>query len=262
MDALFGALGSIFATGIGILLLAVVAGVVFILWDWRLALLSAVLVNLGSSSVLVLIHNVPGLWAAGQMIAVTLSAAMLAIAGFLHPHPISLRQAGYWPLRLMALIFISAAWWYLDPGYAFPGFSQPETDLLLWTGLCALALWSFSTSPLMAGAGLLLWSTPMYALASVLLPGSGLPAVIGIADILLALACSYLALLEPSNARGLAQGVTPRAAAARSSLARTPLLGRRTPKAPGAPAPGAPAPGAPSPGGSLAPEAVKEQVAS
>jgi hypothetical protein len=251
MDALFGALGSIFATGIGILLLAAVTGVVFVLWDWRLALLGAVLVHLGSSSVLVLIHNVPGLWAAGQMVAVILSVAMLAIAGVLHPQPISLRQAGYWPLRLMALIFISAAWWYLDPGYTLPSFSQPETDLLLWTALCALALWSFSTSPLMMGAGLLLWSTPMYALSSVLLPGSGLPAIVGIADILLALACSYLVLLEPSNARSVAQSSAQRPwRSLRSSLARTPLQGRRTREE------------APAGANSLAPEPVQEQVAS
>jgi hypothetical protein len=45
----------------------------------------------------------------------------------------------------------------------------------------------------------------MYAFASVLLPGSGLPAIVGIADIILALACSYLVLLEPAGARRVAR---------------------------------------------------------
>jgi hypothetical protein len=207
IDAFFAAFGNIFATGVGILLLAAITGAIYVLWDWRIALLGTVLVHFGSSSILVLIHDVPGLVALGQMIAVTISAAMLLIAGFLHPRPISLRQAANWLLRLMAVVFIAAAWWYLDPGYALPYFSQPETDFLLWTGLCALALLSFSTSPLMGGAAVLLWSTPIYALAAVLLPGSGLPAIVGITNIVVALACSYLALLEPAEVRNTRGGV-------------------------------------------------------
>ena len=134
---------------------------------------------------------------------------MLASAGVLHPNAKSLHQAGNWPLRLMALMFVVVAWWYLDPGYTLPYFSQPETEFLLWTAICALAMWSFSGSPLMGGAAVLLWSTPMYALASVLLPGSGLPAIVGIADIILALACSYLVLLEPAGARRRQEHCTP-----------------------------------------------------
>lgn len=208
IDAFFAAFGNIFATGVGILLLAAVAGAMFVMWDWRVALLGAVLVHFGSSSVLVLIHEAPGLVAAGQVLAVTLSAVMLASAGFLHPHSLTLRQASNWLLRLAALALVAAAWWYLDPGYVLPSFSQPETDFLLWTAICALAMLSFSNSPLMAGAAVLLWSTPLYALAAVLLPGSGLPAIVGIADIVIALACSYLVLLEPSAARRAAGGVT------------------------------------------------------
>lgn len=201
IEALFAGLGNIFATGVGILLLGAIAGTLFVLWDWRIALLGAVFIHLGACSILVLVHGVPGLVAAGQLLAVTLAAAMLAIAGFLHADSKSLHQGGNWALRLLALIFVVIAWWYLDPGYTLPYFSQPETDFMLWTGMCALVMWSFSGSPLMAGAALLLWSTPMYALASVLLPGSGLPVVVGITDVILALACSYLVLLEPPGVR-------------------------------------------------------------
>jgi len=223
IEALFAGLGNIFATGVGILLLGAVTGALFVLWDWRAALLGAVFVHLGACSILVLVHGVPGIVAAGQLLAVTLAAAMLAIAGFLHPNAKSLHQGGNWPLRLLALVFIVIAWWYLDPGYTLPYFSQPETDFLLWTGICALAMWSFSGSPLMAGAAVLLWSTPMYALASVLLPGSGLPAVVGITDVILALACSYLVLLEPAGVPR-----TIRRSAASSVPAAVALLKRRT----------------------------------
>jgi hypothetical protein len=214
IEAFFSALGNVFATGVGILLLGALTGALFVLWDWRAALVGAVLVHLGACSILVLVHDVPGLVAAGQMLAITLAAAMLASAGILHPNAKSLHQAGNWPLRLMALVFVVVAWWYLDPGYTLPYFSQPETEFLLWTGICALAMWSFSGSPLMGGAAVLLWSTPMYALASVLLPGSGLAAIIGIVDIILALACSYLVLLEPAGARGASRNTVPHKIAA------------------------------------------------
>ncbi len=227
IDAFFTAFGNIFATGAGILLLAVLTGAIFVLWDWRIALAGVVLVHLGSSSVLVLVHGVPGIIAAGQLLAIVVSAAMLAIAGFLHPHPTSLRQAGNWPLRLMALTFIVGAWWYLDPGYTLPSFSQAETDFLLWTAMCALALWSFSGSPLLGGIGVLLWSVPMYSLAAVLLPGSGLPAIIGITDIVLALACSYLVLLEPASSRGVTSRLAIKNVAA--AVAPQPRRTRETP---------------------------------
>jgi hypothetical protein len=191
IDAFFTAFGTIFATGVGILLLAALTGAIFVLWDWRIALVGAVLVHLGSCSILVLVHGVSGLMIAGQVLAVTLAATILIVAGLLHPNSKSLHQAGYWPLRLMALVFIIFAWWYLDPGYTLPSFSQPETD------------------PLMGAAAVLLLSMPMYALASVLLPGSGLPVIVGIADILLALACSYLVLLEPASSRGVTRRLAP-----------------------------------------------------
>ena len=218
IEAFFAGLGNLFATGVGILLLGALTGALVVLWDWRVALIGAVLVHLGACSILVLVHDVPGLVAAGQMLAVTLAAAMLGSAGILHANAKSLHQAGNWPLRLMALLFVVVAWWYLDPGYTLPYFSQPETEFLLWTAICALAMWSFSGSPLMGGAAVLLWSTPMYALSSVLLPGSGLPAIVGIADIILALACSYLVLLEPAGARGARNTVPHKIAVATAPL--------------------------------------------
>lgn len=198
INVFFHAFGTLFATGAGVLLLALVTGVVVIAGSWRLALAGVVLIHLGSASVLVHAHNVPGLVAGGQMMAVVICAAMLAFAGWLQPYPVSVRQSGNWPLRLLALLFVVGAWWFLDPGYILPFFSQAETGLLIWTALCALTMLSFSGSPLIGGIAVLLWSKPLYALAAVLLPGSGLAAVVGIADLVIVLACSYLVLLEPA----------------------------------------------------------------
>jgi hypothetical protein len=186
-----------------------VAGSIFVAWNWRLALVGAILLHLGIVSILVHIHDVPGELAAGQVVAVMLCAAMLGIAGWLQPQPLTLQQGTNWPLRSLALLFVLAAWWFLDPGYTLPMFTQLETELMIWTALCGLALWSFSGSPLLGGVAVLLWSVPLFALASVLLDGSGLAAIVGIADIVIVLACGYLALLDPSAQRR-AQRFLPR----------------------------------------------------
>ena len=50
---------------------------------------------------------------------------------------------------------------------------------------------------LLATTLLLLMTVPTLAMAPVLLPGSGLAIILGIGQILLALACAYLTLAEP-----------------------------------------------------------------
>jgi hypothetical protein len=231
-----------------------VAGAIVIAWRWRLALAGTVLIHLGAASMLVYVHDVPGVVAAGQMGAVLLCAAMLALAGVLQPHPVSLEQAANWPLRSLALLFIFGAWWFLDPGYTLPYFTLLETELLIWTALCALVMWGFSASPLFGGIAVLLWSTPLFALAAVLLPGSGLAAVVGLADLLVVLACGYLVLLEPAARRAAPRtsaGLLPRL---RPAASRPWGLLRQ----PGQPRPGQPRPGEPA---SVAPSAAQPQAA-
>ncbi len=202
------------------LLLAVVSAAIVVLLDWRLALAGVLLIHLGVSSTLVLVHQTPGVVAAGQMLAIVLAVAILGLAGILQGRSLAVRHSGNWLLRLTALVLIVGAWWFLDPGYTLPSFTQPQTDLLLWAAICGLAVWSFSASALFSGVAILLWSTPLYAISAVLLPGSGLPALIGITDLLLALACGYLVLLEPSAAKGKAQRVVAPQPAARAERPR------------------------------------------
>ena len=198
MDALLGALGALFASGVGLLFLVVVAASMVVLWNWRVAVVGLVVLHVGVGSMLVHIHNVPGLVVAGQFLAATLAAAMLAIAGAAAERSPSLRRSGNWPLRISALVFVTAAWWFIDPGLIIPQFSQPETDLLVWVAICGLLIICMTSNPTFTGIALLLWCAPLYAIAAVLLPGSGLPALAGIAELLLALACAYLALIEPT----------------------------------------------------------------
>lgn len=198
MDALLGALGALFASGAGILILILAAALAVILWSWQIAIAAVVFLQLGVGALLVHIHKVPGILIGGQLLAAALAAAMLAIAGSAASHSPSLRRGGNWPLRLSALIFVAGAWWFIDPGMTIPQFSQPETDLLLWIGICGLVILCMTGNPTFTGIAMMLWCVPLYTVSAVLLPGSGLPVLVGIAELLLALACAYLTLVEPS----------------------------------------------------------------
>lgn len=200
IDALWGALGAGFASNLGVLVLGAMAAMIVILWDWRVALASILFLQIGVGIVLVQIHHVPGVLVGGQIVAIILATSMLALAATSTLATTSLRHAANWPLRLIALVFIIGAWWLLDPGYALPLFSLPETDLVIWCAICGLTLACFSGNPIIGGIAVLLWCTPLYAVAAVLLPGSGLAVMVGIAELLLTLACSYLALVEPAGA--------------------------------------------------------------
>lgn len=192
----FSVIGLLLATGPGILLLAVLAASIVLLWDWRWALPSAVIVALGLSSIQAALHS-PGLLVTiSQWLAVIVAGVLLGLAGRFHPAAAHLHASSNWLTRLIALLFVVGAWWVIDPGVSLPLFTQVETDLIIWAGLCGLLLVSLSAAPLHTGIGLLLLMTPLQATAAILLPGAGLAIVAGIAQILVGLGCAYLTLAQ------------------------------------------------------------------
>lgn len=201
-SSLFSAIGGLLATGSGVLLLAMLAASIVLIWDWRWGLVGALLTLLGASSILAALHTPATLVTTSQWLAITVATTLLALAGWLHPASAGAPANHNWLLRLIALAFSLGAWWVIDPGVALPLFTQVETDLIFWIGLCGLLILSMSTAPLHTGIGLLLLTAPVQAIAPVLLPGSGVAVIAGIAQILLALACAYLTLAPAVASRG------------------------------------------------------------
>ncbi len=199
-NALFGALGSLIATGPGILLLAALAGSIILFWDWRLAVGGVVALQVGTVAMLTYLHDASGILMAGQMLAILLAAIMLGGSNYVRGAVASPRQGSNWLIRLIALFFVTIAWWFVDPGFTFPSFSQPETDLFVWVALCGLLMLCLGDHPLFVATALFMWLTASYAVATVLLPGSGIPVLLGMVTLLVALACSYLLLAEPGDA--------------------------------------------------------------
>ncbi|MFZ1770221.1 MAG: hypothetical protein WAU00_13540 [Caldilinea sp.] len=197
----FSAIGLLLANGPGILLLSALTASIVLFWDWRWALSAAVIVLLALSSIGAALHTLSPLVTAGQWLASVVAGVLLGLAGRFHPAAANTHTNGNWLLRLIALGFMVGAWWVIDPGVSLPLFTQGETDLIFWLGLCGLLIVSLSSAPLHTGIGLMLMMAPLQAIAAVLLPGSGMALLVSIAQILLALSCAYLVLAQPSLVR-------------------------------------------------------------
>ncbi|MFN3333782.1 MAG: hypothetical protein ACK47M_14845 [Caldilinea sp.] len=201
--------GALLATGSGILFLAALAASIVLIWEWRWALVGSALLLLGVSSVTATLHGVPALITANQWLSVVVGILLLGLSARFHSTGIVTRANANWLLRALALSFLLGAWWVVDPGVRAPLFSQVETDLLIWVALCGILLLSLTTSPFFMGIGFLLLLAPLQSIAPVLMPGAGLSIFVGIAQILIALACAYLTLMQSAHVTNQYRVVTP-----------------------------------------------------
>ena len=200
LESLFAALGSVFASGPALLLLAVLAALIPLLWDWRVALGVLVALHIMVTLMLAYLHGTPALLTVSQLVASIVAAGLLALAQGLRRGELAPRQPAGWLVRTLAMAFVVLAWWFIDPGIGLPMMSQPEVDFLIWLAICAILVTTFTADPLFTSVALLLWLLPAYAISIVLLPTTGMPALLGIAEILIALAGSYLILTQPRPA--------------------------------------------------------------
>lgn len=190
----FALLGDLLANSAGVLLLWLLAASSVLVWNWRWAVTSTVSLLLVTSSLLSALHSPLALVTASQWLAALLAGLLLWQAGSFSPIPTA--PAGNWLIRLCGLGFLLAAWQAVSPSISLPLLTQAETDLLCWIGLCGLVLLSLSNAPVQTGSGLLLLTAPLQSLAALLAPASGAAVLVGMAQILLALACAGRALAQ------------------------------------------------------------------
>lgn len=195
--SIFATIGAWLANGPGILLLSTLVASLVLVWDWRWGLGGATAVMLGIGALTAALHD-PGLAVTGaQWVTALVSSLLLGLSAYFHRPGVVVSPHSNWLLRSLALGFLAGAWWVLDPGVVLPTLTRVETDLLLWIGLCSALMLGLSAAPFYNGIGLLLLTTVAQNIAAVLLPGSGLAVLIGIAQVLLALGCAYTVLAQP-----------------------------------------------------------------
>src|SRR5690606_26002135 len=81
-------------------------------------------------------------------------------------------------------------------------------DLLVWLALCMLVILGLSDNPLFSTVAMLMWLIAAQVIVAVIVNSPALVALIGILSLLLALAGSYLTLVEQVSADERAPVVT------------------------------------------------------
>ncbi|MDE0340334.1 MAG: hypothetical protein OXI80_21885 [Caldilineaceae bacterium] len=109
------------------------------------------------------------------------------------------RNTGEFSSRLFRLLVLGIAAllvWAASEGIELPLLEDATKVLFIWFAAVALITLGVTESALFGGVGLLLWLIPVQALLSVLFPLPAVIVLLGILQILVALACSFLLLAE------------------------------------------------------------------
>lgn len=188
-----------FASGLGVLAIGALATLIFLLWSWRTALVGLFGVQLGVIGLVVHVHGLPVRWASAQLVTVGICGLLLWLSARQFRLTIAQRP-GSWVLRSLTLILLLVSWRLFNVYLPLPVILPQVTQLFIWLALCALIILSLGDTPFFTGIALLLWCIPIQAAAEIILPGHGLAVLIGVLQILIALACSYMILVEHTPA--------------------------------------------------------------
>jgi hypothetical protein len=183
-----------FASGLGILTIGAIALLMLFLWEWRSFLVGLCVIQLGIVVLVTHVHQVELKWAQVQILVTTLSAAMLFLSACQIRFALPYQRPGSWFIRLVAVMLLVVCWRIFDLDLTLPVVAPPLTQLFLWLVVCALITLGLSDAPLSTAVALSLWFIPVQAFIQILLPEFRLFVLIGIVQLLSALACSYLML--------------------------------------------------------------------
>ncbi len=193
---MFDALSGL-TTPAGLTLTGFVAALSIVLWDWRASLAAAFFVQVAVAAVAVNLLSAPPQWALIQIAVMALACTILGLSAVQSMrHSLSAQQAGSYPLRLMAIVFFTGAWELLGIRPDFLGFGPDVSSAFVWLAVCAALTLGLGVNPFFTAIGLMLWFAPVQAMTAALLGIPALVAMIGILQLLVALACSYLMLAE------------------------------------------------------------------
>jgi hypothetical protein len=222
------ALLSFFTTGQGVLLLGLMAAAVVLLWDWRVALGALFVIQLGVAALVVGIEGVPAQTMVVQVLVIGLCCLMLATSGVQVHLARSGRQSGGWFFRLLVLSLLAIALESLEFRFILPEIAPAITRIFGWIALIALLMLSLGDNPLFTSVALLIWSVLGQAIAAIYVPIPEIAVAIGLVELALGLACSYLVVAE-----GLPRVRRVRA----SAFGPAPINGIHVPAPAGAPVP-------------------------
>lgn len=179
-------------------ILGLAAGIPVVLWDWRIALPGILFVQLGTSILVGTVYGLPAPWPAVHL-AVQFLACLILLLSILQTSNVQVRNSGEFSSRLFRLLILGIAAlmvWRATEGIELPRLEDATKLLFIWFAAVALITLGMTETALFGGIGLLLWLIPVQAFLSVLFPLPAVIVLLGILQILVALACSFLLLAE------------------------------------------------------------------
>lgn len=178
--------------------LGLAACIPVVLWDWRVALPGILIVQLGTSALVGTVYGLPAPWPAVHL-GVQVLACLILLLSILQTSHVQVRNTGEFSSRLFRLLVLGIAAllvWAASEGIELPLLEDATKVLFIWFAAVALITLGVTESALFGGVGLLLWLIPVQALLSILFPLPAVIVLLGILQILVALACSFLLLAE------------------------------------------------------------------
>jgi hypothetical protein len=207
MESIFGLL-SFFGSTAGSIFIGAAVALIIVLWEWRVALLGLFCVQVGVASAAVGLGQLPAEWAGVMVVVMGLACLILALSAQRMTRTTTLYQAGTWQLRGLLLVLLYVAWNWADVTVPLPEIAPQLADLFVWLTLCMLVMLGLSDNPLFATVALLMWLIPIQVTTAVIVNSPALVALIGMLSLLLALAGSYLVLVEQVSVEQSAPVVT------------------------------------------------------
>ena len=207
MDSVLGYL-SFFGGALGPVIVGTATALIIVLWEWRVALLGLLCVQVGVVSAAAEMGHLPSEWAGVMIVVMGLACLILALSAQRMTRTSTLYQSGTWPLRALLLVLVYVGWRLAEVNLPLPEVNAQLADLFVWLALCMFVMLGMSDNPLFATVALLMWLIPVQVIAAVIVNSPALVALIGMLTLLLALAGSYLILTEQIEEDEAAQVVT------------------------------------------------------
>ncbi len=195
MDSLFGLL-NFFGGTLGTIIVGAATALMIVVWDRRVALFGLFCVQVGVVSAAVAIGQLPAEWAGVMVVVTGLACLILALSAQQLTHTTTLYQSGTWQLRGLLLALVYVGWRLAEVNLPLPEVDPQLAELFVWLALCMLVMLGLSDNPLFATVALLMWLIPVQIVTAVIVNSPALVALIGMLSLLLALAGSYLMLVE------------------------------------------------------------------
>ncbi|MDE0199590.1 MAG: hypothetical protein OXK78_15410 [Caldilineaceae bacterium] len=199
-------------------LLGFAAAIPVILWDWRIALPGILLVQLGTSVLTGTVYGLAAPWPTVHF-GVQALGCLILLLSILQTSNVQVRTSGEFSSRLFRMLILGIAAllvWRATEGIDLPRLDDATKVLFIWFAAVALITLGMTETALFGSIGILMWLIPVQAFMSVLFPLPAVIVLLGILQILVALACSFLLLAEddaltlievPSTDPDLAPGV-------------------------------------------------------